>query len=570
MTEHIPAEALRDYVMGSLEAEYRARLEAHAVECEGCSQRLRQEAQLELAMYAVAREAERPDRCPACLRPTADDRCGYCGAARRAGNYRTRAVISQTPKGRVYLAEGPDGQRIALKELIFTQIPDLKSIESFEREGRVLRQLSHPQIPQYIDSFTDGDGVNMRFYLAQTYVEGQSLADRLLSHRYQESEVRTIAERVLEVLVYLQALSPPVIHRDLKPSNLLQREDGSIVLVDFGSARERGHTVQGTFAGTFGFAPPEQLVGIVDGTSDLYALGMTILHLLTRSYPSGLDHGPEFEKAAISTPFRRWLSKMTASAPKLRYASAAEALRALRHPARSRPPTLIWALAATATVGAAWALLGSDPSPPVAPRNRPPVAASVALPERPPPPSPALPDPRGRLMVQAQGAPLPELGLNVDNRWVDPSALPVRLPAGSHTLIAVWRKGLCTTTSTSIAVEAARTTTVTVRCVSAHAAPRPPDVAPVAEPSAPPSPTLDDPATGRCRPTEGAAPGYLTLATRPPAEVFFEGRSLGETPLARVKLPAGCLEIVAKAEGRQKVVKLLVHSNVTTRYSFEF
>ena len=65
MTEHIPAEALRDYVMGSLEAEYRARLEAHAVECEGCSQRLRQEAQLELAMYAVAREAERPDRCPA-------------------------------------------------------------------------------------------------------------------------------------------------------------------------------------------------------------------------------------------------------------------------------------------------------------------------------------------------------------------------------------------------------------------------------------------------------------------------------------------------------------------------
>ena len=52
-----------------------------------------------------------------------------------------------------------DGRSVALKELVFTQVPSSASIESFEREGRILQQLRHPQIPRFVATFSEGTGV---------------------------------------------------------------------------------------------------------------------------------------------------------------------------------------------------------------------------------------------------------------------------------------------------------------------------------------------------------------------------------------------------------------------------
>jgi hypothetical protein len=139
---------------------------------------------------------------------------------------------------------------------------------------------------------------------------------------------------VLGVLVYLQGLSPSVVHRDLKPANLLRRPDGRVAVVDFGAARDG---VLGTYGGTMAvgtaaYMPPEQLAGEVDDTSDLYALGATLYHLLARRPPR-----PSFEARrhppavglAIAPGARAFINRLMAVRPGQRFSGAAAALAAL-------------------------------------------------------------------------------------------------------------------------------------------------------------------------------------------------------------------------------------------------
>lgn len=396
---HPAREAFERYITGAYDEIDRPAFEAHLIGCASCSKALTEEARLEVSIYGLS---ERPEVCVACERTVSGKRCDFCGAAYRLRGYRIQAVLSKSATGRVYLAETPTGQRVALKELLFSQVPGFEAVEAFEREGRVLRQLQHPRIPAYVDSFIDGEGVNMRFYLAQGFVAGASLADLLHRHRFTEAEVWGIARQVLEVLVYLQRLSPQVFHRDLKPSNLLQQPDGTIVLVDFGSARERGATVGGTVAGTFGYAPGEQMVGVVNATSDLYALGATLVQLLTREPPwEVLEEGLAASKANMSLPLRRWLSKMTAKKVRDRFASAEEALAVLEGAGR-RPGSNGNAITAVALCGAALCVMVAGAVFHRARTAAPPQIQAIPLPssdapilaEPPAPPRPVVEPPR--------------------------------------------------------------------------------------------------------------------------------------------------------------------------------
>jgi serine/threonine-protein kinase len=240
----------------------------------------------------------------------------------------------------MYLARDRDGNAVALKELAFVQAPHPDAVEAFEREARLLRQLSHPQIPRFLASFREGEGVHTRLYLAQEYVDGQSLQDRLQSHQFSEGEALDVAGQVLEILVYLQGLSPMVFHRDIKPANLIRRADGRIALVDFGAARDLGPTVGATLVGTFGYMPVEQMGGIVDGSTDLYALGATLCHLLSRKEPWKFVEDPRaLGRLNVSRGLRDYLAKLTARRPEDRFGRAATALRALKQPAARRWPT---------------------------------------------------------------------------------------------------------------------------------------------------------------------------------------------------------------------------------------
>jgi hypothetical protein len=91
---------------------------------------------------------------------------------------------------------------------------------------------------------------------------------------------------VLETLIYLHGLEPPVIYRDLKPSNVMIATEGRAKLIDFGIARHFQPLSNATMIGTQGYAPPEQYRGKVELRSDLYALGATMHHCLSGRDPS--------------------------------------------------------------------------------------------------------------------------------------------------------------------------------------------------------------------------------------------------------------------------------------------
>jgi serine/threonine protein kinase len=311
--------------------------------------------------------------CAACGDLVRGARCDACGAAVAPGGYTVERLLVSNAHGRMYVARDADGKRVALKELAFVQPPSLATVAAFEREAKFLRALEHPAIPRFVASFSEGEGVHVRYYLAQELVVGEALDAHLDEHFYTEAEVIDIARQVLAVLVYLQSLSPMVIHRDIKPANLIKRADGTIAVVDFGAAYVQGSTVGSTTIGTFGYMPVEQLAGIIDATTDLYALGSTLLHLLTRQEPWRLMQGADVRVANVSRSTLALLRKLTAPNTKDRYANADAALAALDgKPVASRKSrrSLVWAvrLAAAAVVATgggitAYTLLGSDDAP---------------------------------------------------------------------------------------------------------------------------------------------------------------------------------------------------------------
>ncbi|MEZ4474291.1 MAG: protein kinase [bacterium] len=123
------------------------------------------------------------------------------------------------------------------------------------------------------------------FYLVQEFVAGPTLAAELTRRRYTEDEVLAILDELAEVLAYLHRLMPPVVHRDLKLKNVIRRSsDQKLVLIDFGAVRDvvADPRVGGsTVAGTYGYMAPEQFRGEASPQSDLYALGVLGVVLLS-------------------------------------------------------------------------------------------------------------------------------------------------------------------------------------------------------------------------------------------------------------------------------------------------
>lgn len=354
MTQKISRDDIALYVMGAYDGDVAA-LEARIAEDAAARDMLAEEAALELSLRDAAAAGT---FCPSCDDLVADTsepvRCISCGAAVHPGGYRIERVLVANAHGRMYVARDADGTRVALKELAFVQSPSAETVGAFEREAKFLRALEHPAIPQFKAAFEEGTGVHTRYYLAQELVEGTALDTRLDDHFYSEKEIVDIARQVLGVLVYLQGLSPMVIHRDIKPANLITRPDGSIAVVDFGAAHVQGTTAGSTSIGTFGYMPLEQLAGQVDATTDTYALGASLIHLLTRREPWRVFGPATFESINVSPALQQFLAKCVAPEREHRFANAAAALAALDAPANvvalaprtSRIPHRAWKVAA--------------------------------------------------------------------------------------------------------------------------------------------------------------------------------------------------------------------------------
>ncbi len=208
------------------------------------------------------------------------------------GRYRVDAVLGHGAHGRTVAATRLSDERtVCIKALHFHRIGDFDAERLFEREARVLRQLDHRGVPDYVDDFMVANDGDVALYLVQELVAGQSLAAELEDHRYTEQEVRELLGELLLVVDYLHALSPPVVHRDIKPANVMRRTgDRTLVLVDFGTVKDvvRDSLGGGTVAGTFGYMAPEQFYGKASPQSDLYAVGALALTLLSRRVPADM------------------------------------------------------------------------------------------------------------------------------------------------------------------------------------------------------------------------------------------------------------------------------------------
>ena len=255
--------------------------------------------------------------------------------------YQLQSLLGNNGIRQTWLAldlQAPDVQKkqVVVKILAFGGAVQWDDLKLFEREAQILQQLNHPRIPKYVDYFCIDDQT-LWFGLVQEYIPGESLKELLvLGKRFTQKQARKIAVEVLNILTVLHELNPVVLHRDIKPSNLIWGEDDSIYLVDFGAVQDKAakEGVSFTVVGTYGYAPMEQFGGRAVAASDLYALGASLIHLLTGTSPSDLPQRNlriQFtDRVNLSPSFVSWLEKMTEPAPEQRFATAQQALIALK------------------------------------------------------------------------------------------------------------------------------------------------------------------------------------------------------------------------------------------------
>ncbi len=204
--------------------------------------------------------------------------------------YKILGVLGGGGMGTVYQARDlnfPDVRKlVAVKEMLNpTTDPALHSstLKTFQREANILATLNHPAIPKIFDFFDQND----RVYLVMEYINGSDL-ESLLS----KTKVLPI-DKIIEwsidlcdVVDYLHTQPKPIVFRDLKPSNIMIDSFGKIRLIDFGIAKIFDSGVKKhTMIGTEGYCAPEQYKGDVTTLSDIYSLGATLHHVLTRKDP---------------------------------------------------------------------------------------------------------------------------------------------------------------------------------------------------------------------------------------------------------------------------------------------
>ena len=242
------------------------------------------------------------------------------------GKWRLERLLGVGGMASVYAAVHRNGLRGAVKMLHPALSTLAQARERFLREGYAANTVGHEGAVRVLDDdVTDDDSV----FLVMELLDGQSLEELAQRHAFRltPSEVAAIGDQLLDVLA--AAHEKRIWHRDLKPENLFLTRTGVVKVLDFGIAKIKQDgqssraTSTGSLMGTPAFMPPEQALGKwsqVDGRSDLWAVGATLLNLLTGQY---LHKG--------ETTTEMLVSAATAPAPPVRTldASMPEALAAV-------------------------------------------------------------------------------------------------------------------------------------------------------------------------------------------------------------------------------------------------
>lgn len=253
------------------------------------------------------------------------------------GKYKILNEIGRGGMSTVYLAVNERANKPwAIKEVRKEGVENFEIVKQSQIiETNLLKKLKHPNLPSIIDVIDQNDSI----LIVMDYIEGKPLSETLAEKKCLPCEaVIEWAKQLCDVLGYLHTRNPPVIYRDMKPSNIMLKPDGTVVLIDFGTAREfKEKSMDDTVClGTQGYAAPEQFggKGQTDTRTDIYCLGATIYHLVTGHNPSE----PPYEmypirywNPSLSTGLEKIILKCTQKNPENRYQSCGELLYVLEH-----------------------------------------------------------------------------------------------------------------------------------------------------------------------------------------------------------------------------------------------
>ncbi len=279
------------------------------------------------------------------------------GTILSTGRYKIEKSVAAGGMGAVYRAIDTRFNRpCAVKEMLDEFQSDnerTQAVEWFGREATLLLDLNHPCIPRVRDFFIEGG----KHYLVMDFIEGKTLGEVLEkegnvvgvngTRGVPEARARSWAQQLCSVLSYLHRQTPPIIFRDLKPSNIMVTDNNEVKLIDFGIARTFQTQRQSTIIMTIGYAPPEQLHGMPEPRSDIYALGATLHRVLTHhdaanNKPSIFSFPPvRTLRPDVSIAFDQVIMKALSPAMEQRWLNAGEMEKAIINlpPISVVPPT---------------------------------------------------------------------------------------------------------------------------------------------------------------------------------------------------------------------------------------
>lgn len=169
---------------------------------------------------------------------------------------------------------------------------------------------------------------NGEVYLVREYIEGMSLAQMVLQKGgISEAEICRISRKICQTAEQFQNPDEPMIHRDIKPENIVVTPGGEVVFIDFGTMRSyKKDGSRDTFVvGTRGTAAPEQYgYTQTDQRTDVYAIGQTMLYMVSESYEMN-----QLSECAVSRRMKKIIEKACSFEPDKRYGDAAQLRRAV-------------------------------------------------------------------------------------------------------------------------------------------------------------------------------------------------------------------------------------------------
>ena len=267
-------------------------------------------------------------------------------------DYEVERKLGEGGMGAVYLVRHrSNGQRSALKVMLAKIAVDELARKHFAREIEITRSLEHKNIVRFL-GFGSTGGI---FYFFMEFCDGGSVADLMNHHggKVPLAEGVPIIVQSLEGLAYMHGRN--LVHRDIKPQNILlhgSAHDQVAKIADYGLAKDfslagfSGHTVTGTFGGSFYYIPREQIFEFkyINPSGDVWSTGATFYHMLTGQLPRQFVRGQDPLEAILQgpiIPIRQRDSSIPVSiaevidcslnnSPADRYQNAGEMLLALR------------------------------------------------------------------------------------------------------------------------------------------------------------------------------------------------------------------------------------------------